>query len=73
MRYTIRTYHKADNPRKWESTGRFYPGTPEGLKEAEENVEMHRTHPGNPGGLWVSAVFEYHGKRDYRLVTQEDK
>ena len=72
FRYTIRAYHKADNPRKWESTsGKFWPGYPEGLAEAKEHAEMMNNHPGNPIGLWVYAVFEYHGKREYRLVTQE--
>lgn len=73
FRYTIRAYHRADTPRKWESTsGKFWPGFPEGLAEALEHAEMMNSHPGNPKGLWVYAVFEYHGKRDYRLVTQEE-
>ncbi len=67
MRYTIRAYHKADNPRKWESTsGHFYPGTPKGLNDALRAALMVNNHPGNPHGLWVYEVFEYHGKRDYR-------
>ena len=69
MRYTIRAYHKADNPRKWESTdGEFYSGTQEGLWLAQREAELMNKHPGNPKGLWVYAVFEYHGKRDYRQV-----
>lgn len=66
MRYTIKIQHKLDVEPKWEASGAFFPGTPKGLKNAQEHAEMLDAHPGNPHGYWIHRVFEYHGKRDYR-------
>lgn len=66
MRYTVRAYHKTDAKKKWGSTGmgEMYSS----LEEAIEQAAMMNKHPGNPGGLGVYAVFEYHGRGDYRIV-----
>ena len=66
MKYTVRAYHKSDVKKKWAATGmcEMYAS----LKKAKETAAMMNKHPGNPNGLWVYAVFEYHGKRDYRPV-----
>lgn len=67
MRYAVRTHHRYDNPPCWGAYGsKLFDSKSDALAMAKwANQEW--------GKHWVYAVFEYHGRGDYRIVDPKEK
>ena len=64
MKYAVRVHHRVDDPPRWGSIvgGSLFDNKNDALATAKwMNQEW--------GKNWIYAVFEYHGRGDYRIVS----
>lgn len=64
MKYAVRAHHRNDNPPHWEaSASKLF----DEKKAASAQAKMMNQEWGKH---WIYAVFEYHGRGDYRELSK---
>ncbi len=64
MRYAVRAHHRNDDPPHWEaSSAKLFDDKTDALATAKWMNQEWGRH-------WIYAVFEYHGRGDYRRLSK---